>query len=117
MKKITIATIEGRHDMPVDNYIFDESIADVTNTLKMYRAIDEALKDYDSVTAYVTGLTVVTTELCFYCFSNHKALTLMHFNSATGEYYPQEIVSSYQSKKNKEAEEFLFFEKTLKEQV
>lgn len=40
---------------------------------------------------YVTGLTAVTAQLIQLCALNGVNLTLMHFNSATGEYVPQAI--------------------------
>ena len=74
-----------RHELPaeVEGYIFDK-IEDVTN-LKAINAQVHAL-----LRVYVTGLSVALVAVINYCIRNLIPLELMHFNSATGEYYCQD---------------------------
>ena len=113
---ITVGLIKGRHPLPVDEYIFDEAIADVHD----YEAIAKAIKgfiknrvgvgtctgqaldsnDYTDIQlfcgmkkldVYVTGLTPVTVELVKCCAYNGITLTLMNFDTATNSYKVQKV--------------------------
>lgn len=115
-KEIKVGLIRGRHEMPVDKYIFNEDISDVFDYKYMgetiRRFIDENMtfgqcmyaypnqNDYTSVMAlfsferlvvYITGLTPVTAQLVKECIDRGAHLTLMHFNRDGGEYVPQII--------------------------
>lgn len=114
---LTIGLIKGRHEMPVENYIFTEAISNVHD----YKAIRSHIVDFletqvgicvctgigvdqvsyediqvfrgeKSLVVYVTGLTPVTAELVAACFRNGVRLTLMNFDSATGNYVPQRML-------------------------
>lgn len=114
---IKIGLIKGRHEMPVDSYIFDSSIKDVTN----FDEIEDHIRNFvkyevgfhethfgqavngvevaDShvwegnrpLTVFVTGLTSVTAGLIKVCMQYGIKLTLMHFDASTGAYIPQVI--------------------------
>lgn len=113
---ITVGLIRGRHEMPVDTYIFDDAITDVVdfhaigkhihdfivNKVGITQTIGMGINQFDytdiqifsgerKLVVYVTGLTAVTAELIKVCAMNGVHLTLMHYNSATGEYVPQRI--------------------------
>lgn len=117
MKKetITVGLIAGRHNLPVDKYIFEE-IQDVLDIKSIHCRISEFLEtevgitqdfgtcinqcDYTDVegfwgqrhlVVYVTGLTVVATELVRMCALNGVSLTLMHYDRETGNYVEQAI--------------------------
>lgn len=115
MNNITVGLIKGRHEMPVDGYIFAGAIADVHDYSAIRRHVEtwiaenvgivrrnfciglnqadsndvECFCGENSLTVYVTGLTSVTAEVIRCCAINGVSLTLMHFNSATGEYEKQ----------------------------
>lgn len=116
MKTITTGLIKGRHQMPVDTYIFEGDIQNVHDYEKISAKILEFLEDevsigiytgqalnsYDytdiqclrgnkKLEVYVTGLTPVTAELIKLCALNGISLTLFNFNSATGKYERQVI--------------------------
>lgn len=116
METITVGLIQGRHEMPVDEYIFDKEIENVHDYEKISAEILEFLEDkvnigvhtgqalnsYDytdieclggckNLEVYVTGLTPVTAELIKLCALNGISLTLFNFNSATGDYERQII--------------------------
>lgn len=42
---------------------------------------------------YVTGLSVALTAVINVCQCNDIALTLMHYDQGTGDYYPQEVMT------------------------
>lgn len=102
--------------MPVDAYIFDESITDVMDFSAIGKHIHDFIVDNVGITStiglginqydytdvqifsgrrklvvYVTGLTAVTAELIKVCAMNGVHLTLMHYNSVTGDYVAQPI--------------------------
>ena len=115
MKEIKVGLIRGRHEMPVNNYIFDE-INDVLNFDNMNKQIVnfinnninvysvygcginqigyedvEVLTSDTKLIVYVTGLTSVTAELIKVCALKGISLTLMHYDRESGDYLPQVI--------------------------
>ena len=113
---LTVGLIKGRHPLPVDEYIFDEAIADVHNYKAISDFIYEFIKnkvgvgtctgqaldsnDYTDIQlfcgmkkleVYVTGLTPVTVELVKCCAYNGITLTLMNFDTATNSYKAQKV--------------------------
>lgn len=113
---LTIGLIKGRHEMPVSQYIFEDAIKDVHD----YNAINSHIHDFlvkevglcttygsginqddytdvqvwrgsKDLVVYVTGLTCVTAELIKACALNGVHLTLMNFDSVSGEYKAQRI--------------------------
>ena len=112
---IIVGLIKGRHDLPVNSYIFTEAIADVHDYEAIRRHVADWIaenvgivrKDFcialnqaddcdtpcfvgeNSLTVYVTGLTSVTAEVIRCCAINGVSLTLMPFNAATGGYDKQ----------------------------
>lgn len=87
-----IGTVKGRHDLPVEYYIFEEEIKDPTNLEELYEIVEEKLENIDKVELYVTGLTVVTTTVINYCLDTEKPLMLYHFDRETNTYYTQPII-------------------------
>ena len=115
MKEIKVGLIKGRHEMPVNNYIFDEinDVLDfdsmnkqivnfINNNINVYAAYGcginqigyedvEVLASDTKLIVYVTGLTSVTAELIKVCALKGISLTLMHYDRETGNYLPQVI--------------------------
>lgn len=83
--------IKGRHQMPVDKYIFEEEDFDIFDFSYLQNRVHEALFDTKSLALYVTGLTVALVEVINYCVYNDIDLTLYHYNRDTNEYVPQEV--------------------------
>lgn len=113
---LTVVLIKGRHEIPVSQYIFENAIEDVHNYEEIGKHILDFLinkvgikstygsginqNDYTDVevwqgtrelVVYVTGLTCVTAELIKLCAYNGVRLTLMNFDSVSGEYKAQRI--------------------------
>ena len=99
MKTLEIGAVRGRHEMPVDKFIFDEAITNfdikaiedhVSKVLRkeVFRHDGET---FDEVRLYVTGLTVVTTSVVKWCFDNDVLLLLMHYDNEKRDYVEQLI--------------------------
>ena len=115
MQEIKVGLIKGRHEMPVDSYIFDEinDVLDfdsmgkqiinfINNNINVYTVCGcginqigyedvEILTSDTKLIVYVTGLTSVTAELIKVCALKGISLTLMHYNRDTNDYLPQVI--------------------------
>jgi len=88
--------IMGRHEMPVEENIFDKDIEDVTDVKRMYDIVAEKLKNVKELEVYVTGLTVALGAVISYCIDNLIPLTLYHYDKESNSYYPQVILSGRQ---------------------
>lgn len=101
-KTINIALCEARHDMPecVIGAIYPNTV-DPIDVAGINKTADAFMRDHsgDVVNVYVTGLTICTiavVKAALMRLATDKpcpALTLWHFDRATGDYYPQTIIS------------------------
>lgn len=92
-KKLKMALCEGRHEIPaaVDGAIFPQQLNPLD--LEGMRSTAAAkLAGVEVLDLYVTGLTVALVEVINLCRIEGIALTLWHFDRATGDYYPQVVV-------------------------
>lgn len=94
MKEVKVGLIKGRHEMPVESYIFDV-IENVLDFDAIHNGVVSFMKkNIDSdvrLVVYVTGLTSVTAEVIKVCALNQVKLTLMHYDRESGNYLPQVI--------------------------
>ncbi len=106
---ITVGLCAGRHDLPVDGYIFKEvenvfDFAEIERTIWSFLCINDCVKlaptisgdgylwvATKSLIVYVTGLTTLTAAVIKMCAEHNVPLTLMHFDRASGDYIPQKI--------------------------
>ena len=91
MKKV-YALCEGRHQMPkeVEGAIFSNTL-DPLNIDGLEKIASDKLEGVQSLTLYVTGLSVALVAVINICHQKGIELVLMHFDRATGNYYPQEV--------------------------
>ena len=91
MKKI-YALCEGRHEMPeeIEGAIFSNTI-DPLDIDEMEKIASDKLEGVQFLTLYVTGLSVALVAVINICHQKGIELVLMHFDRATGNYYPQEV--------------------------
>ena len=93
-KVLKVGLIKGRHEMPVDEYIFDTlpmegSLADKIPQLKE-KAQEWIISKGDvEIELYVTGMTPVLTAF-LRAWGNKKGLTLLHFDLSTKDYWREE---------------------------
>lgn len=102
----------GRHDLPVQGYVFGE-VKDIFDFAELNRIAERFVLEHcnprrtwgtspaqvdltdvekyvgDPVDVIVTGLTAATTALMWACACYGVPLTLWHFDRETGEYKPQ----------------------------
>lgn len=112
---VVVGMIKGRHELPVEDYIFNEAIEDIhdyesirfhiwrfiNNNVGVAKTMGYALNGVDGeyvvfygvrpLIVYVTGLTPVIAELIAMCASKGVVLTLMNYDLTTGEYIEQVI--------------------------
>ena len=115
---IEVGLIKGRHEMPVNEYLFDGDIEDVFDYLNIRKHIINWINDnihfqddldsfptqtdaYDigvirsieTLVVYITGLTPVTVELINACYLKGVKLILMNYNKDTGKYVKQRVLT------------------------
>lgn len=91
-----VGLCEGRHDMPVDDFIFVGKI-DPTNL----NSIKKQAKDYvknlpegiDEIRVYVTGLTVAMLALVWACHEEKINLIAYHWDREGKKYIPQTVLN------------------------
>lgn len=96
MKTLEIGAVRGRHEMPVDTFVFDNAIVNFDIKDIEYH-VDKFLLDlvFDqhqgevTIKLYVTGLTVVTTAVVAWCFNHQIPLSLMHYDNVAQDYVEQ----------------------------
>lgn len=85
---------EGRHPMPVEAYIFPNSIADPTDTAGLEEEARVSLADIDEkihLFIYVSGLTVALISALNVCREKNISVTLMHYDTKSNNYYAQAV--------------------------
>ena len=105
MEKLTIGLVEGRHDLPVSDFIYQEG--DITFPLdmkKLAQIADKRLSEAGAISSfedrfnptsinlYVTGLTAATTAVIRVALVKGYLLTLYHFDRDSQTWLPQTIV-------------------------
>jgi hypothetical protein len=94
--KSAVGLCAGRHNIPVEKYIFSE-VSDVMDFKALYDTADAFIHDNcnlrnwvgDPLDVVVTGLTQCTTAVMYACACHGVCLTLWHYNRDTGDYVPQ----------------------------
>lgn len=93
-----VGLCKGRHEIPEvgDDYIFENTIEDVTNVRKMYNQAREYILNTTKETEtknlklYITGLTPALCSVIAAANDLGKGivhLTTMHYNKETGTYF------------------------------
>lgn len=100
---ISIALCEARHQMPehVTGAIYPNTV-DPLDVAGIAKTAEAFMSEHhlDDVNVYVTGLTICTVAIVKAALmalategAHPSTLTLWHFDRATGDYYPQTIIS------------------------
>ena len=100
MEKLTIGLVEGRHDLPVTEFIYQEG--DITFPLDMGHLAEIADKrlsqlgaiTYTSLDVYVTGLTAATLAVMRVVFVRGYLVTFHHFDRDSGSWIPQDVINA-----------------------
>lgn len=95
-----IGLCEGRHPLPVTEYVFGSLIEDPTNVNALELAADEFMRNLIPnclLELYVTGLSVALIAAINAAskYINIRNIVLMHYDSKTNTYYPQFLNNLY----------------------
>lgn len=112
LNHLTVGLCAGRHDLPVEKYIFTD-VPDVFDFASLNATAEQFIldncnphltqgqgisqDDYNDVTVWtgdpldvvVTGLTACTTAVMWACARYGIPLTLWHYDRESGNYVPQ----------------------------
>lgn len=93
MAKYTFGLCRGRHEVPVEDFIFDE-ISDPTDFEGMASvANDKIPADTTELVVYVTGLTPAMLAVTRICFGGKIDLVAMNYDRESGKYLPQTVMA------------------------
>lgn len=100
MENIKLGLIEGRHDLPVTEFIYQEG--DITFPLDMGKLTEIADKrlsalgaiTYTSLDIYVTGLTAATLAVMRVAFVRGYLVTFHHFDRNSGMWIAQDVINA-----------------------
>lgn len=97
-KLIKVGVCKGRHEMPCDMFVFENTIEDPTDTLKLesdaekfFDANFPIVAPDDILEVYVTGLTVALIAVLKIAIKKFKRVHLKHFDTKSGLYYTQTL--------------------------
>lgn len=99
MLKISVGTVSGRHQLPVQEYVINEEIEDVTDVDSIQKKVDkyfeENIANVDEkveIILYVTGLTLVVLAIVNACKKYGCDLVCMHYDRENDCYIGQKIL-------------------------
>lgn len=89
-----VGLCEGRHPLPVNEYVFGSVIEDPTDVNGLEEVAEEFFRNLIPdclLELYVTGLSVALIAAINVAskYINIKNIVLMHYDSKTNTYYPQ----------------------------
>lgn len=88
----TMGLCQGRHNIPVEEYIFPTEINPLDYN-SMYRRAMEVVPENGHLTVYVTGLTAAMLSVVAACNRKHCGLTAMHYDRESGGYAAQVVLT------------------------
>lgn len=98
MKELNIGTCKGRHEMPVEKFVF-ETIDDPTNIVALRKTVWDFIGENfyeilaaDQIKIFVTGLTVAVVEIINQFKKVADNIVLMHYDVKTHTYYSQKLL-------------------------
>lgn len=99
MLKISVGTVSGRHQLPVQEYVINEEIEDVTDVDSIQKRVDKYFEenianvdDKVELILYVTGLTLVVLAIVNACKKYGCDLVCMHYDRENDCYIGQKIL-------------------------
>ena len=87
---LAIGLCEGRHPMPVTNYLFPQIVENPCDIKALYETADRAIPEgISNLRIYVSGLTQALTATIRVCQDRCINLILMHYDREQNRYYPE----------------------------
>ena len=92
--RYTFGLCSGRHDIPVEKYLFD-TISDPTDFDSMYKQAVAAIPaDCTELAVYVTGLTAAMLAVVRACNDLNISLVAYHYDRDNGVYVEQTVINT-----------------------
>lgn len=88
----TVGLCAGRHEIPVEEYIFPDPV-DPLDYNAMYKRAMQVVPNGGHLTVYVTGLTAAMLAVVAACESKRCTLYAMHYDRETGTYRRQVVLN------------------------
>ena len=115
MKTITAGLCEGRHNLPVDTFIFPAVVQPLETEqlekqafewlserfpeqeLRCVKNVDCDVRDVykGKLSLYVTGLSAALVAVINACYKIGVDVSLFHYDRETGDYYHQQVWSKF----------------------
>ena len=92
-QNLCLALCQARHEMPeeVAGSVFNQEV-DPLDVQGLEQIAFNKVKGINSLTLYVTGLTVALVATLNACKKAGVKVVLMHYNRDNNSYYPQEVL-------------------------
>ena len=93
-KILKIGVCEGRHEMPVEKYIYGQQVNPLdVNELETQaeKRLLELKGDCNQLHLYVTGLTVAVIAAIKAAIKMFDSVVLLHYNRDSNSYYQQKF--------------------------
>lgn len=92
-KNLCLALCQARHSMPTEvvGSIFSQEVNPL-DVQGLEQIALERVKGINSLTLYVTGLTVALVAALNACRKSGVQVVLMHYNREDNNYYPQKVL-------------------------
>lgn len=84
----------GRHQMPVEEYVFEDSIEDPMNIGRLYAIADDMVtSDIDHLYLYLTGLGQAYSQVVKVCEKKAISLTVKYYDLKEDRYVDDDVLS------------------------
>lgn len=98
---IEVGLINNRHDIPVKNYIFDDSLSSdlMFNYEEQERIVQEFIDRHcmvkKKIVLYATGLQSALSSVIKICLKNNIDISIKHYNTESKSYILQQLSGSF----------------------
>lgn len=90
---LKIGVCKGRHEMPCNFYVYEQTIEDPTDVTSLDGQAEEFFKRIETkekeIEIFVTGLTVALISILKVAVKKYDHVVLMHYDVKTATYYKQ----------------------------
>lgn len=100
---IEVGLINNRHDIPVKNYIFDDSLSQdlMFDYNEQERIVQEFIDKHcmvrKKIVLYATGLQSALSSVIKICLKNNIDISIKHYNAESKSYILQQLSGSFDS--------------------
>ena len=92
--ELVVGLCEGRHQMPVSNYLFPQVVANPCDPQSLYETASAGIPaGTETLRLYVSGLTQALTATVRACMDRQIGLVLMHYDRDKDSDYEEPMLS------------------------